>query len=253
MTDFQKNWENAKKQFETETGQKKPAPETKTIFGTVTRKSTDIAAALKSVDAAFAKKSRTDAVEAYKKFALAQGGYVEYARAARKGLDDDSKMQLDLLVSALNKISTKIGAEIEALREQKSGTAAKVPADTFLADFVADLKILEKEAKTHAVLEKKWAVLKHGEPLLRDLKEYSAFSAKSEYQKASVKLYDFRKKSEVFAAHCGFVVNQEKQNQAAEDSLKSVKTFSQFVTNLWPSRMKRQAEMLSDAAEALQG
>jgi hypothetical protein len=54
---FASEWSQAKRDFEAQTGQKKPTPVAKTLAG-IERKSTDIASAPGAIDAALAKKSR---------------------------------------------------------------------------------------------------------------------------------------------------------------------------------------------------
>jgi hypothetical protein len=247
MSDFHAEWSQAKKEFEKETGQKKPAPVQKTLFG-IDRKSTDIASSLKAVDAALAKKSRNDAVEAFKKFSAAQNEYVNFTNTARKGLDDNAKDNLMVLVARINQLSKKVGAEIEKLREEKGGV--KVPSDTFLADFSADRNAFEKGAKASAELEKKWGLLKRSEPMLKALQAYAGFSAKSDYAKAAAALTLFKQEADKFSVHCDLALDMEEKNANAANYVKHVKQFKQFVANLWPSRFKHQKELLEQAAKA---
>jgi G3E family GTPase len=242
---FANEWSQAKKDFEAQTGQKKPAPVAQTLFG-IERKSTDIASALRAIDAALAKKSRNDLVEAYKTYAIAQNEYVTFTRTARKGLGDEDRPFLDVLVSSLNKISVKVGAEIEKLRESKGGV--KIPADTFLADFKADRTLFEKGVKSTAA-EKKWGLLKRSEPMLKALESYSTHSAKSDYAKAAADLADFKSEADKFAVHSDTAIEMEAKVTASADYVKRTKEFQKFVANLWPSRIKRQKEFLDAAVK----
>lgn len=242
---FANEWSQAKKDFEAQTGQKKPAPVAQTLFG-IERKSTDIASALRAIDTALAKKSRNDLVEAYKKYAIAQNEYVTFTRTARKGLGDEERPFLDVLVSSLNKISAKVGAEIEKLREAKGGV--KIPADTFLADFKADRALFEKAVKS-AAAEKKWGLLKRSEPVLKALESYSTHSAKSDYAKAAADLVEFKSQADKFAVHCDTATDMEAEVKASADYVKRVVEFQKFVANLWPSRIKRQKEFLDAAVK----
>ncbi len=242
---FADEWNKAKKDFETETGKKKPAPVAQTLFG-IERKSTDIASALRAIDTALEKKSRNDLVEAYKKYAIAQNEYVTFTRTARKGLGDEERPSLDMLLISLNRISAKVGAEIEKLREAKGGV--KIPADTFLADFKADRALFEKGVKNTAA-EKKWGLLKRSEPALKALESYSTHSAKSDYAKAAADLADFKSEAEKFAVHSDTAIEMEAKVPASADYVKRAKEFQKFVANMWPSRIKRQKEILDAAVK----
>jgi len=212
MTTFLKEWEKAKKEFQTKIaaelkngGQGIPADFRNAVV-TLVKTDTGMTPALKDVDAAFTKKHRKAAMEgltkvhgviekaamAVQKIALGAGGKAAEATddATVDALNEIQNIGLDFK-RKLTAFETDIAKAIEKLQEAKSPTGAKIDIISLEGDLEGAVNQFKKDVKAHAALEKVHKVLESIKPAIKSMHDYSKAAARTDVDNALTSLESF--------------------------------------------------------------
>lgn len=244
MTNFAKDWEQAKKAFkaqvvgELRNGGAGVPDDYKTALVAYLKADTGMTPALKDVDAAFGKGHRKAAMQALTRL----HGVIEKAamQLQKISLAANSKAAATKDKAAVNALGeihmagfefkkkltgfeTAVAKKLEALQQAKSPTNAKIDIISLEGDMNGALSKFKTDAKKYPELEKKFKTLNAAKPAEKAMQAYSKAAARTKVSDALAALDDFFQCVDDLTSH---------RNAIAKDKSKPDQKYVDAVTSL---------------------
>lgn len=250
MGKYVKQWQAIKAKFEADAKIKRPKESTTKAMLFTVSKASGLTPALEDIDKALDKKERLTLEKAMNKYHQVQEPYVSFVRSEMKKYDPDTDEDVVLAFGTFMRemlgIEIDVAKDAKALQEAKGGTGTDGIKWLFLeADVKATIEKSKKDFAAFAALEKRFNLIKKGDPAIKAAQDYTKAAARTEVANAIKALKDFQVKARDCAKGCDPAINdKEVQLKKNEKYMEAVKSFQKAMNDLASARAATQLKEL---------